>query len=193
MPRLRTASIPLLLLLAVSAPVAAQSPLRAAPSGRGVSEVTLTLPRGSADSAVRVIRVDYGVPHLRGRALHTDSLVPYDRPWRTGANNATIVQTDVDLTLGGVDVPKGRYVVWTMPARDTWKLMLQKDEGPAMMMRYDAAKDVARVDLRQRTLPAPVESLTMWLIPSRESTGPQRGEWRIAWGSTEVATDWVVR
>lgn len=193
MSRLRTASTTLLISLAVSAPVAAQSPLRAAPSSRGLSEVTLTMPRGSADSAVRVIRVDYGVPHLRGRALHTDSLVPYDRPWRTGANNATIVQTDVDLTLGGVDVPKGRYVVWTIPSRGAWKLMLQKDEGPAMMMRYDAAKDVARVDLRQRTLPAPIESLTMWLIPSRDSAGPQRGEWRIAWGSTEVATDWVVR
>lgn len=190
---MRLSSSIVVTLLAVTATSAgAQSVLRAAPSGRGIAEVALMAPRGSGDTAIRVIRVDYGQPHLRGRALHTDSLVPYDKPWRTGANSATMFATDVDLVLGGVDVPKGRYFVFTLPGRTGWKLMLQNDAGQNGAM-YEPQHDVARIDLRHRATAAPLESLTMWLIPSRDTTGPQRGEWRIAWGTFEVATDWVVK
>lgn len=190
---MRLPSCTVLTLLAVTATGAGAQPiLRAAPSGRGIAEVSLMAPRGSGDTAIRVIRVDYGQPHLRGRALHTDSLVPYDKPWRTGANSATTFSTDVDLTVGGMDVPKGRYFVFTLPGRAGWKLILQKDNGQDGVM-YAPQHDIARIDLRHRTTPAPLESLTMWLIPARDTTGPQRGEWRIAWGTFEVATDWAVK
>lgn len=192
---MRLATITYTLLLATMASaVSAQATLRAAPSGRGITEVTLTAPRGSGDSATRVIRVDYGQPHLRGRALHTDSLVPYDRAWRTGANSATTLRTDVDLVIGGADVPKGTYFVFTMPSQAGWKLMLQKDNGQNGAM-YEPQHDVARIDLRHRAVTPPLESLTMWLIPARvaDGAGPQRGELRISWGTFEVATDWVVK
>ena len=60
--------------------------------------------------------MNYGQPHLRGRMLHTDSLVPYGQVWRTGANEATLFVTGVDLTLGGRQIAKGSYLVWTLPA-----------------------------------------------------------------------------
>jgi len=141
------------------------------------------------------IRIDYGQPHLRGRALNTDSLVPFDRPWRTGANNATTLSTGVDIVLGGQTVPKGTYVVWTIPSRTGWKLIIQKSAAPAGMqpaMVYEPANDVARIDLRQQTMASPVESLTMWLIPSN-APGAARGELRMAWGTTMLSTDWSVR
>ena len=168
----------------------AQGAMRPMPSGRGTTEVLLTF----ADSAARAsaqpakIRVDFGQPHLRGRALHTDSLVPYDRVWRTGANDATTLTTDVDLTIGGANVPKGTYVLQTLPARAGWKLLIQK----AGATPNDAPTDVARVDLRRTTLPAAIESLTFWLIPSTQP-GQARGELRLAWGTSLLATDWVVR
>ena len=190
---MQLASFTLLTLTLLTATGAgAQVTLRAAPSGRGTAEVSLMAPRGSADSAVRVIRVDYGQPHLRGRALHTDSLVPYDRPWRTGANAPTTFRTDVALTVGGVDVPAGRYYVFTLPSRAGWQLILQTTAGHDGGT-YEARHDVATIRLRHRPLASPLESLTMWLIPSRDTAGPQRGEFRIAWGAAEVATDWVVK
>jgi hypothetical protein len=166
--------------------------LRPAPSGRGISEVTLRPPEGQAPDSAKplTIRVDYGQPHLRGRTLHTDSLVPYDTPWRTGANDPTTLTTDVDLVIGGASVPKGTYVLFTIPSRTTWKLVLQKNAGQGA--EYDQANDVARVDLRRQTLPMPVESLTMWLVPSVQP-GPGRGELRLAWGTTMVSTDWAVK
>ena len=196
--RFRPAALLSLSLTVLSAAaLRAQPTLQAAPSGRATTEVTLSYPRDSAPPGAQPsvsIRIDYGQPHLRGRLLNTDSLVPYDKPWRTGANAATTLTTGVDLVIGGQAVAKGTYVLWTLPSRGGWKLIVQKTEVPVMMqaaMTYDAANDVARIDLRQQALPAPIESLSMWLIPST-GRGPARGELRIAWGTIGLSTDWSV-
>jgi hypothetical protein len=179
--------------LAATAHASAQATLRAGPSTRGTSEVALTYPQGQgpAGAAPMTIRLDYGQPHLRGRTLHTDSLVPYDKPWRLGANAATRLTTDVDLLLGGATLPKGTYVLFALPSRSGWKLIVQKN-GPEPEVTYDAANDVARIDLRRRELSDPVESLSMWLIPAT-GAGAAHGELRITWGSFAVSTDWSVK
>lgn len=180
-----------------AAPLSAQQGLRPAPSGRATTEVSLSMPQGAAatDSQARHIRIDYGQPHLRGRALHTDSLVPYDRPWRTGANAPTTLTTDVDLLLGGQVVPRGTYVLWTLPSPSGWQLFLQQSAAPGAQqspMRVDAADVVARIDLRMQALATPLESLTLWLVPALTPDGA-RGELRLGWGLTLLSTDWVVR
>src|SRR5688500_13093432 len=102
--------------LAAAPALDAQTTLQALPSGRGRTEVTLQPPRDQAAAAQpATISLDWGQPHLRGRTLHTGDLVPYDQAWRTGANNATMLTTGVDLTIGGVAVPRGTYVVFTLP------------------------------------------------------------------------------
>lgn len=171
----------------------AQVALRAAPSSRATSEITLTYLQGQAPAGAQPvkIRLEYGQPHLRGRSLHTDSLVPYDTPWRTGANASTTLKTDVDLVIGGAAVPAGTYVLLTLPSRAGWKLLIQKNAGQSAMA-YDAANDIARVDLRHRTSATSVESLSMWLIPARDPS-PARGELRLAWGTFELSTDWAVK
>lgn len=170
--------------------------MRATPSGRATTEVILTLVDSVARAAAKpsMIRIDYGQPHLRGRKLLTDSLIPYDKPWRTGANAATILTTDVDLVIGGTALPKGKYVIQTFPARTGWKLLIQNEvtSPPAAEVPYDPRNDIARIDLRQTTLPSPLESLTMWLIPSR-APGTPRGELVLAWGNFALATDWSVK
>ena len=195
---MRTLTLPFVVLsLASAGTLAAQSNLRPAPSGRATSVVTLSVPReqGAPPPAQAqqpiTIKLDYGQPHLRGRTLHKDTtLVPYDRPWRTGANEATTLTTGVDLVIGGATVPAGTYVLYTIPTRGDWKLIIQKSAGQTA--EYDPAHDVARVDLRRRNLAQPLESLTMWLIPST-APGKAEGELQIAWGSTAVSTTWSVK
>jgi hypothetical protein len=135
--------------------------------------------------------VDYGQPHLRGRKLHTDSLVPYNAAWRTGANGLTTFRTDVDLTIGGAALAKGTYAVFTWPTAAGWKLIFQKNENQSPTA-YDQKLDVLRIDLRRRVRTEPLESLTFWVIPSTAS-GAARGELRFAWGTDELSADWVVR
>ena len=176
----------------VAASLSAQSDLRAAPSGRGTSEVVVfkPVPEGQPEGPSYRIRLDYGQPHLRGRTLHTGDLVPYDKPWRTGANAATTLTTEVDLTLGGAAIAKGTYVLFTIPSATGWKLVIQRDAGQGG--EYKQENDVARVDLKVRALGAPIESLSMWLIPAAGQGAPH-GELRLAWGLTEVSTEWVVK
>jgi hypothetical protein len=181
----------------LSASASAQGAMSVAPSSHATAEVTLTLVDSAARSAAKpsTIRIDYGQPHLRGRTLLTDSLVPYDKAWRLGANGATMLITDVDLIIGGMSVPKGKYVLQAMPSRSGWKLLVGKDIGQSPMaaaMTYDPANDVARVDLRSSNSPTPLESLTIWLIPSRGAGSPH-GELRIAWGTVVLATDWSMK
>ena len=173
------------ILMCVSLPAAAQDPVRFAPSTRATAQVNLmSTPEGAAE---RIIRIDYGQPHLRGRTLHTDSLVPYGALWRTGANATTTLHTDFMTMFGNNHLPAGRYAVFTMPARDGWQLILQKDEGQ-QAAEYDAAKDVARVPLRHRSLGTPVESFTILLIPAMSGL---RGELRLLWGTEELSTEWT--
>ena len=186
----------LTLALGATLPVHAQGAMRAALSSRASTEVSLTLVDSAARAAAKpsVIRVEYGQPHLRGRALHTDSLVPYDKVWRLGANGATMLTTDVDVLLGGVVIAKGTYVLQALPSRAGWKLLVQTPGGSAMAdaMAYDPAKDVARIDLTRSVLAVPVESLTFWLIPSRDA-GPPKGELRLQWGTVSLSTTWSVK
>lgn len=171
---------------ALATPLAAQAPA-IAPSGRGTSTVSEQLPEGST-ATPRTITLDWGQPHLRGRALHTDSLVPYGAVWRTGANATTTLRTDYALMLGGSHLSAGAYALFTLPGADGWQLIVQREAGQTIQ-DYDAAKDLVRLPLRKRTSAEPMESLTMWLIPER---GGNRGQLRMAWGTTELSIDWSV-
>ena len=141
------------------------------------------------------ISIDYGQPHLRGRnVIGMPGVVPWDTAWRTGANMATQLSTEVDLTIGNTFIPRGVYTLFTLPSRSGWKLIVSK-EVLQWGTDYDPSKDFARIDLRQRTLAEPVESLTFWLVPAMEpqtsKTFPH-GVLKFAWGNTELSTDWRV-
>lgn len=166
----------------------AQAGLAAAPSTRATAEVSLTAP--GANAAARTIRLDYGQPHLRGRTLHVDSLVPYDTAWRLGANAATTLTTDVGLMLGSLHLDAGKYVLEAVPGRTNWRLTVQRITG-TNAEGENTLTAVGEVALRHRTLGTPIESLSMWLIPSREA-GTARGELRFAWGTAELTATWTV-
>ena len=192
---MRIVVLPVVALLAatMASGLWAQEPMQVLPSGRGMTQVSL-IPVDSAaraNSKPSIIKIDYGQPHLRGRMLHTDSLVPYDQPWRTGANAATTLTTDVDLVIGGTTLRKGTYILQTFPSRTGWKLLIQKNEEPPPGPEppYDPKNDLARIDLRQSNSVTPIESLTFWLIPSRGPGNP-RGELRLGWGNVLLSTSW---
>ena len=193
-------SFPALALSALfAAPLLAQSgAVRAAPSTRATSEVSLTLVDTAAQRAAgkpALMRIDYGQPHLRGRHINTDSLVPLGTVWRMGANGATIFTTDVDLTIGNKAVSKGRYIAQLLPTKSGWTLILQVETTGAASINptpNDAKKDAARIDLTSRALTSPVESFSIWLIPST-ARGAQRGELRMAWDTIMLTAEWAVR
>lgn len=141
------------------------------------------------------IAIDYGQPHLRGRnVIGMPGVVPWDSVWRTGANMSTQLTAEVDMTIGNTFIPRGIYTLYSLPTRNGWKLVVSKDVLQ-WGTDYDPSRDFARIDLRQRTLAEPMESLTFWLIPAIESPPSTRlphGVLKFAWGNTELSTDWRV-
>jgi Protein of unknown function (DUF2911) len=63
----------------------------------------------------------YGRPSKRDRLIF-GGLVPYDKIWRTGANEATEFHTNKDLDFSGKELKAGDYSMWAQPGKDTWKL-----------------------------------------------------------------------
>ena len=71
------------------------------------------------------ITIKYSRPGVKGRPIW-GSLVPYDQVWRTGANEATTISFSDDVTVNGQKLAKGTYAFFTIPGKDTWTLVFNK-------------------------------------------------------------------
>jgi hypothetical protein len=124
-------------------PASAQLELPAAsPSAKVMQEVGLT-----------EVTVDYSSPAVKGRKIWGD-LVPWDKMWRTGANQTTKITFSRDVTFGGKPVPAGTYALVTFPAQKEWTVVLNKELGLfGGGKTYDAKDDVARVTATPSEIP----------------------------------------
>jgi hypothetical protein len=140
-------------------------------------------PRDSVSLSLDTNRIDvnYGRPSTRGRTI-MGQLVPWNQVWRTGANQATHLRTNFDMTLGGVPVPRGRYTLWTLPSPTGWKLILNKQTNQ-WGTSYDAAQDLARCDAKVEHSAANVDTFTIAL----RVTGKTSGVLSLAWEHTLVS------
>lgn len=171
-------------LLAISSPAFAQA-LKPAASGRATTTLTLNGNRPPT------ISIDYGQTHARGRTVNGALAGDLGNVWRLGANEATTLRSDVDLVIGTLTVPKGAYTLAAeTSASGAWKLIVNSKTGQ-WGIPYDASTELGRTPLTSRTLATPVESFTMWLIPSPD--GSAAGEIRFAWGSREFSAPWRVK
>jgi hypothetical protein len=112
--------------------------------------------------------VDYSRPMKRGREIF-GNVVPWNRPWRTGANAATQFNTPVDLTIGGATIPAGMYTLWTLPTPTGWKLIINKLTGE-WGTEYHSEQDLVQVDAKVETLAQPVEQFTIAFEPAAAPT-----------------------
>ena len=88
--------------------------------------------------------ISYSRPSVRGRAIWGE-LVPFDKPWRTGANAATTITFSDDVTVEGQKLAAGTYSIVTIPGKDEWTVVFNTDTKLWFETEYDAAKDVLRV------------------------------------------------
>ena len=131
------------------------------------------------------LMVDYGRPHKRGRVIF-GQVVPWDQVWRTGANAATQLSTDVPLTVGGQTIPAGRYSLWSIPTTTGATLVVNRQTGQ-WGTEYDAGQDVARLDLTRESLAKPVEQFTIAIDPADDG-----GVLRMSWDSTSYLVPFTI-
>ncbi len=70
------------------------------------------------------ISVDYSRPSLKGRPL--SQLAPAGQVWRTGANEATVFETNKEVTIEGQKLPAGKYSLYSIPGDNEWTIIFNK-------------------------------------------------------------------
>jgi hypothetical protein len=83
------------------------------------------------------IHVFYNRPYKKGREIF-GALEPYGKVWRTGANEATYVETNQTLDFGGKQLKPGKYSLWTIPGEQTWTVIFNTSY-PSWGVSFDGA------------------------------------------------------
>jgi len=107
--------------------------------------------RGTKD-----IKVIYSRPSKKGRDVF-GSLVPYDKVWRTGANEATEIHFAKDVTIGSETVEAGRYQLFTIPGEEEWTVVLNSEKDQWGAYQYKPGSDVAKVKTEVKRTDSTVE------------------------------------
>lgn len=133
------------------------------------------------------ITITYGRPYMRGRAIF-GRLVPWDRVWCPGADEATTLESTAALHLGQLTVPPGPHTIWVLPTRNAWTLIVSK-EPSGFHTNYNSSTDLGSVELTKRTIAMPVEQLTFAIVKNPADAG---GAVTMTWETTEVSAPFTV-
>ncbi len=131
----------------------------------------------------KTVTIDYSRPSMRNRKIF-GGLVPYDEVWRTGANAATTLKTNVDLDIGGTSVPAGTYTLYTLPGMKSWQLIVNKQTGQ-WGTEYNQSQDLARIPMKVTQRSSGLETFTI----SFDKTGGDSGVLKLEWENTLASVD----
>jgi hypothetical protein len=106
-------------------------------------------PKASLTQTVGItdITINYSRPGVKGRTIW-GGLVPYDKVWRTGANNATTISFSDDVLIEGQKLAKGTYSLHTVPGQKDWTIVFNSVADQWGSYAYDESKDALRVKVQ---------------------------------------------
>jgi hypothetical protein len=111
------------------------------------------------------LKVEYNRPSKRERDIF-GALVPYNKVWRTGANEATTFETNQDLMIDGILLKEGKYTLWTVPMENSWKVMFNTKQyewgvNEKMEPMWDPNYDAIEIEVKKQDLDEIVEKFTI--------------------------------
>ena len=93
-----------------------------------------------------VARVIYSRPLKNNRIIFGD-LLEYNKVWRFGANENTEIEFFKDVIINKTKIKKGKYSIFAIPTLDKWTIILNTDLNSWGAFKYEAIKDVLRVEV----------------------------------------------
>lgn len=112
-----------------------------------------------------IARIIYSRPKKEGRSVF-GGLVPYEKVWRLGANEATEIEFFKPVTIDGKKIAAGRYTLYALVNEKTWTFIVNKETDIWGAFKYDQAKDVVRTDVLVEQISGTIESLSMTFVKS---------------------------
>jgi len=130
------------------------------------------------------IELTYSRPALKGRSLFKDNsdLAPLGKLWRTGANAATRISFTDRVMMGGKLLDTGAYVLYTIPGKEYWEIIINKGLKNSGVDGYKESEDVNRFKVKAEKTGVPVETFTIQF----EKVLAESCEMQIMWGNTMV-------
>lgn len=178
---------PALLLAGLLAALAQESPRAASTGGRSPHETTSTVVEQNR------VTITYGRPYTKnprtGEARKIwGGLVPFGKPWRLGADEATLFLTQKPIVIGATTIPAGAYTLYLIPEENgAAQLAFSKTIGQ-WGVPVDDKNDLARVDLKSAATTQAVEQFTM-TVEKNPSGG---GLLKLAWENTQYTVAFTV-
>ena len=124
------------------------------------------------------ISIDYSQPAVKGRAIGKD-LEPMDgKVWRTGANEATVFETDKEVTIEGKKLPAGKYGLFTLFNGNDVTIIFNKTWKQWGAFKYTDANDALRVKGKLTEVSTPSEKMTFKI--------GVKGDVSLLWGNKKV-------
>jgi hypothetical protein len=135
------------------------------------------------------VEVTYSRPSAKGREVF-GSVVPYDKVWRTGANQATKVVFSTPVKLNGTDVAAGTYALMTIPGKDEWTIIVNKGAEPGPF-KYDEKKDLVRFKAKPVKLAQALETFTIEFADIKENNSTLNLSWDKTAVPIKVEVDFI--
>lgn len=128
------------------------------------------------------VTIKYSRPNVKGRNVFAD-LAPFGEVWRTGANTITTITFSEDISLEGKAVKSGEYALLTIPGKDSWTIILNKETKQWGAYAYKEAEDVLRFSVRPSKLTDNAETFTITF----SDVTPTSAKLNIIWADTRVS------
>lgn len=129
------------------------------------------------------VEVSYSRPSSKGRIVY-GNLVPFGRVWRMGANFNTTVSFSDDVTIGGKELKKGKYALFSIPKADSWDIIFYTDtDNWGVPDSWDEAKVALKTTAKTEILSRPVETFTIGI----NALDNNYGHLEISWERTLVS------
>lgn len=117
------------------------------------SSAQLKMPQSSSSQTIIQefglgrVTVKYSRPNIKGRSVEKD-LAPFGEVWRTGANDATVITFTDAVNLEGNAIAAGEYALFTIPGKNEWTIILNKETKQWGSYQYKQAEDVIRFKVK---------------------------------------------
>jgi hypothetical protein len=126
------------------------------------------------------VTISYSRPGVKGRKIWGD-LVPYDKVWRAGANEATKITFSTDVMIEGKRLSAGSYGFFAVPGKNEWTLIFNKVADQWGAFEYNEAQDVLRINVNPEK-----NSFTEWLRYGITKTSDSAAVISLEWDKLKV-------
>ncbi|MEL6924617.1 MAG: DUF2911 domain-containing protein, partial [Bacteroidota bacterium] len=139
------------------------------------------------------IGIHYNSPSVKGREIW-GALVPYDKVWRAGANEATSFDFSHPVHINGKKVPKGSYSFFVIPKEnEPWVVILNKAAKQWGSFSYDSATDYLRLEVEPQPSQRFAERLKYEIVQQDHGKAVLTMNWENIQLSLNIEVDYIAQ